>query len=728
MYSLAYILIMLSRLIATIIVLIFFCIKEAKSTHLVGGEIYYDCLGPDTSINGNFLFKLNMTIYRDCFTGGAPFDLPAYMVRFNEAGFAVDTFFMYYDSIASIPTVVNNPCVVAPPNICVEAAYYSHTISIPGGMGDFTISNQRCCRNPTIANILEPGSVGSTYTTVIKDPAVYNCNSSPRFNDFPPTAICNNYPIAFDHSATDPDGDSLVYEFCTPLAGGSEFNPKPYAIAPPYTHIGWKASFNATDPLVSANPLSLSSTGFLDGIPTALGQYVVGVCVSEYRDNTLLSTTFRDFQFNIADCNPKVISSIQDQIKFCEGLKYKMINQSVGGSAYKWDFGVKGVESDTTRLRSPTFIFPDTGFYKVSLIVNPGWPCSDTSSQIFDVRDTLKVFLDQPAPQCLEGNLFQFEAKGLFSSEATFIWKLPKANNSSSSFKNPSFSYAEAGTFKVKLTVEQDGCQRSDSVQVQVIENPKSDFDFVVDSSCIPFTVHFTEESTFADDPVFKWDFGDGGTGTGRKVSHTYTSAGSYDVGLLVENYGKCIDTNIKVHKNAITALPLPFAAFLIDRDQVSKFDADVRFTDASIHSEKVEYFPMEGIKLQGPDQIFHFPDTGHYVIMQISYNRFGCSDTSFKTVYVYDEYHFYIPNAFTPNDDGTNDLYHPVVSGVDKFLFQIFNRWGELIFETADHYEGWDGTRNGKKSQFGNYVYKVETIDLLGNEYSYAGSFLLIR
>src|SRR5690606_9016616 len=179
--------------------------------------------------NGNYLYKVYMHIYRDCNGNGSGFDNPAWIVSFDNKDIPVDTFFMYLDFTRNIPTYIDNPCLLTPPDVCVEAAYYSTIISVESGKGDLTISNQRCCRNNTVVNIVEPGATGSTYTTVIKDPLISSCNSSPRFNDFPPLAICNNYPIAFDNSASDPDGDSLVYEFSIPLNGADEIDPKPYA-------------------------------------------------------------------------------------------------------------------------------------------------------------------------------------------------------------------------------------------------------------------------------------------------------------------------------------------------------------------------------------------------------------------------------------------------------------------------------------------------------------------
>lgn len=701
---------------------------EAHSAHLVGGEIYYDCHGPDPNISGNYLYTLYMHIYRDCNGNGSGFDDPAWMVSFDHFNIPVDTFFMYIDSIRKIPTYIDNPCLLTPPNVCVEAAYYSASISIEGGNGDLTISNQRCCRNNTIVNIVDPGGTGSTYTTLIKDPIASSCNSSPRFNEFPPLAICNDYPIGFDHSASDPDGDSLVYKFSIPLNGADEIDPHPYANAPPYKNIQWESGYSTKKPMLANPSMSLSTTGFLDGNPIKLGQYVVGISVVEYRKGVLLSRTFRDFQFNVVDCSPAISSSFQDQSSFCSGFKYKMHNNSFGAGSYFWDFGVANSHSDTSREYAPTFVFPDTGFYEVMLIANPNWPCADTSINVFDVRDTLKADFVNPDVQCMEGNKVEFRAAGKFAAHASFEWQFDAADPPSSNLKNPIVNYIFHGIHEVYLTIKQDGCERSHKGSVELVKNPTLDISINKDTGCMPLSVNFSAKTEFADVPEYTWNLGDGTIIKSRHVSHIYKDSGLYDIGLQMINKGKCRDTLTLIREKAIKVLPLPKSAFSTDRSKASKFESRIYFTDASSNTSYVEYHPMEGVVLEGGKQFFVFPDTGRYHVMQVSYNEYGCSDTSYKEIYIYDEFHCYFPNAFTPNGDGNNEYFMPVVSGVKKYDFQIYNRWGELIFQSSDPKIGWDGNRNGSASQLGKYVYSLEVVNVLDEKSNYRGTFLLLR
>jgi hypothetical protein len=117
---------------------------------------------------------------------------------------------------------LNDPCVTAPSNVRVEKGNYIFNVTIPWDDQTYMISYQRCCRNNSISNLVNPQSTGAVYTIELSPEAIKNCNNSPEFNFFPPTVICNNRPLQFDHSASDIEGDSLVYEFCIPLTSGGQ--------------------------------------------------------------------------------------------------------------------------------------------------------------------------------------------------------------------------------------------------------------------------------------------------------------------------------------------------------------------------------------------------------------------------------------------------------------------------------------------------------------------------
>jgi hypothetical protein len=182
-------------------------------------------------------------------------------------------------------------------------------------------------------------NTGATYLGFIPDTSVAVCNSSPYFNNFPPTVICVDQGLEFDHSATDPDGDSLVYGLCDPYLGADMLNPYPAPpLPPPYGFVTFVSPYSAADPMGGNPPMAINpQTGLLTVTPQTLGQFVVGVCVTEYRNGILVSEHKRDFQFNVTSCQPSVIASIPSVINDCSSYQVTFENNSFGGTTYHWD-------------------------------------------------------------------------------------------------------------------------------------------------------------------------------------------------------------------------------------------------------------------------------------------------------------------------------------------------------------------------------------------------------
>lgn len=272
-------------------------VNYVGATHIIGGELIYDCLGANT-------YRLTLKIYRDCSPGTTGYDNPAYISIWdgNASPSFIDTVAIPFPGAVQLNFVTNDPCFVPPVGICVEEAIYTTIVTLPVSPSGYVFAYQRCCRNNSIINIVDPGNNGTTYTETV--PSSDSCNNSPRFTNFPPIALCIDRPLVFDHSATDPDGDSLVYYICSPY-NGAEFGIAQPLItsAPPFTTIPFLAPFTALDPITSTPPIAIDPvTGILTVTPGQLGQFVVGVCCDEYRGGVRIGTHSRDFQFNVVDC------------------------------------------------------------------------------------------------------------------------------------------------------------------------------------------------------------------------------------------------------------------------------------------------------------------------------------------------------------------------------------------------------------------------------------------
>lgn len=692
---------------------------QLKATHIVGGEIFYDNLGGNN-------YKITLKVYRDCFAGQAQLDNPAEIRIYDINGALVDTMQLPMLSLTNIAPTINNPCVTPPGSECVEEGFYEGTINLPPKTGGYYIVYQRCCRNNSILNIVTPGATGATYWEHIPGPEVVAVNSSPRFNKFPPIYLCNGVQIKFDHSATDPDGDVLVYSLCDPFDGCA---PPPAGSCPldppPYSPVQFISSYSGSYPM-SSNPATAinSVNGFLTGTPDTDGQWVVGVCVQEWRGSTLIATHFRDFQFNVVTCNVSVLAQFNDQAtpitinnvpvvnQFCSGYTLHFTNNSIGGTAFSWNFGDPATLADTSHAVNTNYTYPDTGAYVVSLIANPGKPCADTIRKTFYVYPELKPTLNAPPPQCITNNSFTFTPGGLFAPTYTsFNWNFgAAANPATSTAQVPSgVVYNSSGIFPVQVLVQQKMCKKTLFDSVEVFPVPHADF--VADSVilCDPAVITFTNNSTSGGIPSYLWQFSDGGSSTAVSPTHVFTPAGVYNVTLTIISAFGCIDTSKFVVPGMVTVHPKPIAAFSLTPTETTVYDPDINFTDLSSGATILNYYFGDGSSGSDPNPMHSYFTVGDYNITQIVENQFGCKDTAVNAVHIKPEFAFWIPNSFTPaNKDGKNDVFMPSVTGVENYLFEIYDRWGECIFRTKDTPTGWDGSRGGKACQQDVYVWMI--------------------
>lgn len=705
-----------------------------RATHIVGSEIYYTCLG-----NGQY--ELTLKVYRDCLIGEAPFDSPAYVAVYNSSGGLVSNLAVYHDGAVQMPVVINNPCLQAPPDICVEEAVYTTTVSLPFISGGYHIAYQRCCRNGTIVNLSSPGSQGATSYVHISETALNTCNSNPRFDAFPPIALCAGDALVFDHSATDPDGDQIVYSLCAPYIGGSQLDPAPSpAAAPPYTVVTWGAGYSASAPMNASPALSIDPvTGLLTGTPTQQGQYVVGVCAEEYRTGQLISVNTRDFQFNVVSCQSFVAAVIPDPEVFhdpCTGREVTFGNNSVNASSFYWDFGTDVTLDANSTEQFPTYVFPDTGLFEVTLIANPGLTCADTATQLVLIYDPVIAEIPPLDGQCADANAFSFEAGGQFGSGATFFWEFEDAVPATSTDRDPEdIVFNGAGEYLVRLTITETLCSDTDEETISTYPRPQAQFEPGPHMGCPPFAVQFQDDSYSATGHQTQWDFGDGNTTWQANPTHVFSETGSYDVTLTVWTDSGCIDTVSVTAPMDVTVYPVPSGILTVEPDTQSIFEPYFTFSGASGDAELCNIDPGDGnllsANISGCDFEYAYGDTGNYYPVLNVVNEFGCTATDTAFLRVQPEFRFWLPNAFTPGGNPRNDLWGPVAMGVKDYQMWVFNRWGQLMFYSEDHREGWDGTlmnSGNLEPVTGVYAYRVRFRSVDGEPFEYLGSVTLVR
>lgn len=730
-----------------------------RGSHIVGGEITYKFLQRESS---KLQYRFTMKIYRDLFlsNANANFDDPArisiYLMSTNGAK-------LYGNDnngrvilvpIKSRTRVVppEVPCLTPPSNIGVEEAIYEWDATLYDTTFSYVISYQRCCRNNDVVNIRNSGTTGATYTIEITPESQHLNNSSPTFKTFPPIFICGGEPLKYDHSAVDTEGDQLVYKFCSPVIGGTSNNPTPSVpAAPPYSMVTFKQPTYTQDRPMAGEPLITIGVndGEITGTPTTLGQYVIGVCVEEYRNGKLLSKISRDFQFVVAECIKNVSASISADsssvnggslikkeyfINGCENITLQLDNQSKERSqinSFYWEFNNKGTIERYTEW-SPTVTFRDTGLYIGKLVLNPGLPCGDSALVKVQLGGRVETDLKINYDTCVAGAVsFKGTAISAYPLKQTILDYGDGQKDTNRLIT--SHEYTAPGLKQIRFSsVDKYGCKGDTALTLRWEPAPPI---IVVEpdnfKGCAPGKVFFNNRSKPIDSTYnIKWDFGDGTFSNAISPTHIYSVPDTYSVKLSIVSPIGC--RKEAVFSNWIKIRNTPKADFDWSPKRITSVHPEISFSDQSYLASHWQWFIGQEAYSSKTNPIHTFRDTGLHKVTLIVRNTEGCTDSMVKDVYVFPEVLFYLPNAFTPNYDTKNDEFKCIGSfiGVHTFKFTIWNRWGEIVFQTQNPEDGWNGKKNnvGSLEPEGVYLYEILYATNLDSRVSKRGYVTLVR
>lgn len=437
----------------------------SQATHIVGGELNYRYLG-------NNVYRISLTVYRDCYNGVPPFDDPASVGIFNAlTNTLIREKLFGFTSLDTVPPTVNGPCFIPPVDICYERTVYTDTVILPPSAGGYILSYQRCCRNNTILNLVSPDATGATYEAWIAGTGTYSQNSNPVFNLWPPPFLCAGVPFVFDHSATDLEGDSIVYELITPFQGGSVADPMPQPPnSPPYQTVTFQPPYSQVNMLGGNPPLTIDPlTGQLTCLPQTTGQFVIGVRAREFRGGILVGYTRRDFQLNVVPCPTLVVAALQNPIILCGSNAVTFQNNSFGAATWHWDFGLQGVQGDTSNLFSPVFTYPDTGEFQVTQIAYSGFDpaCADTAYGTVTILPEFKTSFSYNIDSCNATVYLRDSSNN--ESGIILVRNWDFGDGTSSSSANPVHIYPGPGNYTITLsTISSRGCTDTISTTINL--------------------------------------------------------------------------------------------------------------------------------------------------------------------------------------------------------------------------------------------------------------------
>ncbi|MFM2268674.1 MAG: hypothetical protein RL757_2115, partial [Bacteroidota bacterium] len=720
---------------------VFCCISTALGSHIVGGYISQKFISRSLNVN---TYDISVRLYRDCGRTSSAFNPIIELSIYEGNDIAPVVTRVCNLGVESIRTVSppSYPCLTVPSYVCVQQAdYYSDVrsqqtlISLPLSNRTYRIVARICCRNALISNILYPSIAGATYYLEITPEGQIANNSSPDFNLFPPTVICQNEALNFDHSANDSNEDNLVYEFCdSPNTGsGPGCSLSLSACNAPFTSVTYKPGFTGSNPF-GANALPAmrinSQTGFITGTPLVQGNYVVGVCVKEYRNGILMGTIFRDFQFNVEPCRKSISARIganlvgANQYFFnnCDNLNITLANTSTplaNISSTLWRFNVNGTVRETNGFDF-NFRFSDTGTYRGVMYLNPNTPCGD--SALITIR-LGPVGVNANATfqydSCKAGPVAFRNTSALTRDITKFIWNYGDGTRPDTNVLNPSHLFQTPGNKRVTLSLlDRLGCKEDTTLifgwnpapAILIIEPDRY-------LSCAPLNVKFKNRSIPVDSTYkVTWNLGDGTIVRTIDAEHTYPNPGKYTVSVRIVSPIGC--TKSATYDDWVQVNPNPKAGFDFSPKNATNIESRVSFLDTS-SSDATSwrwFFPRGyGFSTDKNPSVFFNRDTGWLSVRLRVSNKFGCSDSASAKVYIRPEVRFFMPNAFSPNADSNNEVFKGTgfTFGMKSFNMKVFSKWGESVFETNDIEEGWNGQKRniGESMPQGTYLYTLKYV-----------------
>lgn len=390
---------------------------------------------------------------------------------------------------------------------------------------------------------------------------------------------------------------------------------------------------------------------------------------------------------------------------------------------YHWEPG--GATSQILTL-NPTV--PDT--YTYTLTASSAYCLNKEISATFTVYEIPSPeFSFTPNAEICTGEVISF-LYGDDPAGKTFEWDFD--DNATSQQTNPTYTYDNPGSYQVSLKVDQYICSDDTSIVINIDPLPAPDFIADVDSACLPVEVFFTNLSTdVANGAQYLWSFGDGNESQAAgSTSHEYTSAGIYTVSLTIHNTDRCAATT--TIPNMIQVNANPKAAFEAD-PWISTLDApDIFFQDSTISDDPIGDYLWDfgdGSTSTDKNPTHTYSQPGEFEVFLITKTIHGCADTTFATVVITLEIKLYFPNAFTPNNDGLNDVFEIKGTPITDYHIYIYDRTGTQVWSAHDFETQWDGKdQHGNAVQAGTYVYKIMGTDHNYKTLSFTGTVTVLK
>ena len=405
----------------------------------------------------------------------------------------------------------------------------------------------------------------------------------------------------------------------------------------------------------------------------------------------------------------------QDTIHLCVGESHNFAVPYTNGSSYDWKIQNTTIATIISGNGSENITMDLNYSGTVKLIVEElnTNGCFGYDSILVEIHDLPTPVISTLEPNNIcEGVDVLLKINNMYES---YLW----SDGSSGS----ELLVDTSGDYSVFVTDEFNCKNLSNSILINI----QSDFlaDFYFKGICVnnPTTFFNTSVSLGSIINSLSWDFGDGFQYYSDSVLYSYKLAGDYQVSLFIETAAGCKDSIIKT----ITVFENPKANFNYNPSTVSTLNPEINFINTSTNGTSYLWSFGDSIysTFESPSHFYDYP--GLYDIKLIVVDSNHCIDSVMQGITIYYDFVLYLPAAFTPNADGNNDQFGPQGLRLEEYKsysFDIYNKWGEIIFETEDINEWWDGAN----SQNGSYAWSIVIVDEIGKKRKKEGNVILIK
>ncbi|WKZ65442.1 MAG: PKD domain-containing protein [Flavobacteriales bacterium] len=361
---------------------------------------------------------------------------------------------------------------------------------------------------------------------------------------------------------------------------------------------------------------------------------------------------------------------------------------------------------------APSHAWQGWGAYTDTLIVTSAFGCADTATRSLVIH---------PAPvnsMVVDPNCFG-QSTTMSSTSSTpqggiadTQWSMD-SGPATYSGTTAVHTFSSAGFFPITLqTVSDQGCTTLLTDTLEIWPLPQVSFVPTDTVLCVNDPLVLTDVSTIPEpytNNSWLWSINGTVTGEGPTLTHSFNAAGVYTIGLVVTSGNGCQDS--LTISDLITVHPLPIAGFYPSPNRTGILSPEIQVVDTAQLAVEWAYDMGDGSYSTEQEPLHTYATFGTYLIQQIVTSIHGCLDTAYQEVVIDPDLLIYVPNSFTPDGDGINDSFLPSLDGfaVRDYNLTIWNRWGELIYETEQASDAWDGTRGGSPVQDGVYIWQID-------------------